>query len=491
MRSVTRLAAAMMVVRLLLLLLLLCTSGVAFRGGMMRPGAGFVAVWPQSSAVAPLQSSVFGGLAEKLGGLVELVSGQQTITEANIEDTLKEVKTILIDADVNLQVTNTLIQKVKEKALGMKVDAKQKPGEQFISLLAAELVETMGQAQTPLTRRSDGRPNIILLCGLQGAGKTTAVAKLANWAIKTSYGKKILLVAGDIYRPAAIEQLQTLGARLNIDVYTEGQGVSPVVISRNALKKANAEGYDTVIVDTAGRQAIDENLMNELKQIKNALTPDEVLLVVDAMTGQEAATLTAKFNGDIGITGAILTKMDGDTRGGSALSVRGVSGKPIKFVGVGEGMDDLEPFYPERMASRILGMGDIASFLEKAQGAIDLDKAAKIGKKMQKGDFDFDDFLMQSQSLKKLGGMGGMLRMMPGMAGKITDDQLFEAEKRMKRCEVIISAMTEEERSNPDLLVKQGGKKELLQEVGRRQRGSMGFSRYFLPTSFIQKKLYI
>ena len=241
-------------------------------------------------------------------------------------------------------------------------------------------------------------------------------------------------------------------------------------ISRRALSKAVSEGYDTVIVDTAGRQAIDENLMDELKQIKAAVSPDEVLLVVDAMTGQEAATLTAKFNGDVGITGAILTKMDGDTRGGSALSVRAVSGKPIKFVGVGEGMDDLEPFYPERMASRILGMGDIASFLEKAQASIDIDKAAKIGKKMQKGDYDFNDFLVQSQSVRKLGGMGGMLRMMPGMAGKITDEQLFEAEKRMKRCEAIIGAMTEEERSDPDLITKQGGKKELLQAALERRK---------------------
>ena len=449
-------------VRVLVLLLL---AGLA--AGLRSPGAWRLA----GSRSLPLASSVLGGLAEKLGGIVELVSGQTTITEANIEATLKEVKAVLVDADVNVQVTNTLIQKVKDKALGMKVDtSKQKPGEQFISLLAAELVETMGQVQTPLVRRSDGRPNVLLLCGLQGAGKTTAVAKLANWAIKQSYGKKILLVAADIYRPAAIEQLQTLGARLGVDVYTEGQDVSPVQISRRALSKAVSEGYDMVIVDTAGRQVVDAALMDELKQIKAAVTPDEVLLVVDAMTGQEAATLTAKFNGDVGITGAILTKMDGDTRGGSALSVRGVSGKPIKFVGVGEGMDDLEPFYPERMASRILGMGDIATFLEKAQESIDLDKAAKISKKMQKGDYDFNDFLVQSQSLKKLGGMGGMLKMMPGMAGKITDEQLFEAEKRMKRCETIIAAMTEEERSDPELLVKQGGKKELMQAAVERKR---------------------
>lgn len=248
----------------------------------------------------------------------------------------------------------------------MKVEASQKPGEQFINLLAAELVEVMGKEQDPLKRRSDGRPSIILLAGLQGAGKTTVAGKLANWCLTQAFSKKILLVAADIYRPAAIEQLQTLGARIQVDVFTEA-GLTPVQISRKALTKAIAEGYDTVIIDTAGRQVVDARLMDELKQIKAAVTPDDTLLVVDAMTGQEAATLTARFNDDVGITGAILTKLDGDTRGGAALSVRGVSGRPIKFIGVGEGLEDLEPFFPDRMASRILGMGDIKTMLEKAQ----------------------------------------------------------------------------------------------------------------------------
>eukprot|EP00597_Dinobryon_sp_UTEXLB2267_P003471 CAMPEP_0170069744 /NCGR_PEP_ID=MMETSP0019_2-20121128/8305_1 /TAXON_ID=98059 /ORGANISM="Dinobryon sp., Strain UTEXLB2267" /LENGTH=484 /DNA_ID=CAMNT_0010277867 /DNA_START=136 /DNA_END=1586 /DNA_ORIENTATION=- len=402
-------------------------------------------------------------------GIVEFISGQSTITESNIEDTLKEVKGILIDADVNLQVTNTLISKVKEKAIGMKVDSGKKPGEQFISLLAAELVDIMGQTQQTLSKRSDGRPNSILLLGLQGAGKTTACAKLANWALKQKYGTKILLVAADVYRPAAIEQLKTLGARLNVDVYSESLDANPVQICRRAFSKATSEGYDTVIFDTAGRQVVDEKLMDELRQIKSAVLPDEMLLVVDAMTGQEAATLTARFNQDVGITGAILTKMDGDTRGGAALSVRGVSGKPIKFVGVGEGMDDLEPFFPDRMASRILGLGDIQTLIEKAQTAMDFDKAAQIGKKMQKGDFDFDDFILQSQSVRKMGGMGGMLKMIPGMAGKITDEMLFEAEKRMKQTEIIVNAMTEEERKNPDLIVRVGGKKELVKEATDRR----------------------
>ena len=431
------------------------------------PRIGARALVTSEGSLTALQ--VFSGISEKLGGIVELVSGQDVITETNIEDTLKEVKTILIDSDVNLQVTNSLIEKVKQEAVGMKIDPKQKPGEQFISLLAAELVETMGKEQAPLAKRSDGRPNVLLMAGLQGAGKTTAVAKLANWAKKQEYAQKILLVAGDVYRPAAIEQLQTLGKRLDLEVYSEGQDANPVAIARAAMKKATSEEFDMVIIDTAGRQVVDDKLMTELKDIKAAVTPDETLLVVDAMTGQEAATLTARFNSDIGITGAILTKMDGDTRGGSALSVRGVSGKPIKFVGVGEGMDDLEPFYPERMASRILGMGDVATLLEKAKDAFDADKAAKIGKKMQKGDFDFNDFLLQSQSVKKLGGMGGMLKMMPGMSGKISDEQLFEAEKRLKRCEIIIGAMTEDEKADPELLCKQGGKKELVLAAANRR----------------------
>merc|ERR1711871_1041174 len=414
-------------------------------------------------------------LAEKLGGIVEFVSGQTTITEDNIEITLKEVKTNLLDADVNLQVTNSLIGKVKEKAMGMKVDSDRKPGEQFISLLAAELVDIMGSSQAPLIKRTDGRPTVILMAGLQGAGKTTAVSKLAKWAIDKKFCTKPLLVAADVYRPAAIEQLKTLGDRVGCDVYSEGTGSgsgdsNPVKLCRNAMKKAKEEGYDCVIVDTAGRQVVDKNLMSELAQIKAAVNPDDTLLVVDAMTGQEAATLTATFNEDIGISGAILTKMDGDTRGGAALSVRAVSGKPIKFMGIGEGLNDLEPFFPERMASRILGLGDVATLLEKAQAAVDLDAASKLGRKMQKGSFDFNDFLTQSQGVAKMGGMQNMLKMMPGMAGKISDEQFFELEKKMKRYEQIIGCMSEEERSNPDLLCKQGGKKELVREAADRKK---------------------
>eukprot|EP00607_Mallomonas_marina_P011127 CAMPEP_0182424974 /NCGR_PEP_ID=MMETSP1167-20130531/11281_1 /TAXON_ID=2988 /ORGANISM="Mallomonas Sp, Strain CCMP3275" /LENGTH=403 /DNA_ID=CAMNT_0024605227 /DNA_START=410 /DNA_END=1621 /DNA_ORIENTATION=+ len=327
----------------------------------------------------------------------------------------------------------------------------------------------MGESQTPLTRRTDGRPNIILLAGLQGAGKTTAAGKLAAWALSTSYGQKVLLVGADVYRPAAIEQLQILGERIGVDVYADPTSKKPVSICRKAIQKAISEKYDTVIVDTAGRQVIDNNLMEELKQIKAAVLPDEILLVVDAMTGQEAATLTSRFNKDVSITGAILTKMDGDTRGGAALSIRAVSGKPIKFVGVGEGMADLEPFYPDRMASRILGLGDIQTLLEKAQSAIDTEAAAQISKKMQKGSFDFTDFIAQSQAVRRMGGMGGMLKMMPGMSGKITDEQIYQAEQKLLRYEQIISHILPEEMNDPELLIREGGKKELVIEAARRR----------------------
>lgn len=352
----------------------------------------------------------------------------------------------------------------------MKVEANEKPGEKFISLLAKELVDIMGEQQTPLNKRTDGRPNVILLAGLQGAGKTTIAGKLSSWILKQQHSKKILLVAADIYRPAAIDQLQTLGARLQVDVFTEPDQ-TPVQISRKALAKALAEGYDMVIIDTAGRQVVDSKLMDELKQIKSAVTPDETLLVVDAMTGQEAATLTARFNDDIGITGAILTKLDGDTRGGSALSVRGVSGKPIKFIGVGEGMDDLEPFYPDRMASRILGMGDIMSLVEKANQAYSMEEGKEQAKKMQSGTFDFNDYLFQTQAMRTMGGVAGMMKNLPGgMARNFKEEDIYQLEQKFKRCEAIIAAMSPEERAQPDLVAAMGGKKELVQSAFARRK---------------------
>lgn len=311
------------------------------------------------------------------------------------------MKSILIDADVNLQVANSLIQAVKEKAIGMKVAPDTKPGQQFIGLLAQELVNTMGQAETPVIKRKDGRPTVIMLLGLQGAGKTTAAAKLARQLMKQGHSQKVLLVAADVYRPAAVEQLQTLGERLGVTVFSADEaGVgAPVSIARRAFSKATSEQFDTIIIDTAGRQVVDKKLMDELQQIKAAVLPDEALLVVDAMTGQEAATLTAKFNEDIGITGAILTKLDGDTRGGSALSVRGVSGKPIKFIGTGEGLDDLEPFYPRRMASRILGQGDIETVMDKAISALDQQVASEMTQRMALGTFTFNDYLSHIKTL--------------------------------------------------------------------------------------------
>eukprot|EP01031_Cornospumella_fuschlensis_P034531 gene34532-41811_t len=423
-----------------------------------------------------IRRNMLGNLAEKMLGVVELLSGVTTVTESNIEATLKEVKSILIDADVNLQVANTLIEKVKEQAIGIKVGKDTNPGQQFISLLARELVEVMGQAQAPLAKRSDNRPTVIMLLGLQGAGKTTAAGKLASYMLRNKHSSKILLVAADTYRPAAIEQLQTLGSRLNVEVFTDPES-NPVQIARKAMQKAREEGFDSVVIDTAGRQVVDSKLMNELQQMKAAVIPDEALLVVDAMTGQEAATLTAKFNQDIGLTGAILTKLDGDTRGGSALSVRAVSGRPIKFIGVGEGMEDLEPFYPDRMASRILGMGDVKSLVDKiSNSGIDQAEAMDATKRMIKGGFTFNDFLFQLRGLKKLGSISNVVKMIPGVAGKIDDKQLFEVEKRVKRAERIIGAMTEEEKLYPELLITlpTDPKKSLAIEADKRRRDLVG-----------------
>lgn len=352
----------------------------------------------------------------------------------------------------------------------MQVVKGQKPGDQFIGLLAEELMELMGKENAPLAKRKDSRPTTILMLGLQGAGKTTATAKLAKLVLKQKHSEKVLLVAADTYRPAAIEQLKTLGQRLGVDVYTEDPATSnPVKIAKNAFQKAKDEGYDMVIIDTAGRQVVDDKLMQELKQIKSAILPDESLLVVDAMTGQEAATLTLKFNEEIGITGAVLTKLDGDTRGGSAVSVRAISGKPIKFIGVGEGLDDLEPFYPDRMASRVLGMGDLKTLVERAQQSMKIDDVVSITQRMQTGAFTFDDYIAQLNQVKSIGGLGAMLKMMPGGAGAVSEEMLFQAEKKIKLGEKIVTAMTPEERANPDLLAPMTFTKANMKPVSERK----------------------
>jgi signal recognition particle subunit SRP54 len=393
---------------------------------------------------------MFDSLAENLESAWKKLRGQDKIKSSNIQDALKEVRRALISADVNVQVVTNFVREVEETAQGAGVISGVRPDQQFIKVVYDELVKTMGQTNVPLAHAKEA-PTVILMAGLQGAGKTTATAKLALHLQKEN--RSTLLVATDVYRPAAIDQLVTLGKQINVPVFELGIDANPVEIARQGIAKARELGVDTVIVDTAGRLQIDESMMDELANVKMAINPDEVLLVIDSMTGQEAANVTLAFHEKIGITGAILTKMDGDTRGGAALSVRAVSGQPIKFVGVGEKVEALQPFYPERMASRILGMGDVLSLVERAQEEFDIADAEKMTEKIMEARFDFDDFLKQMRIIKNMGSLGGLLKMIPGM-GKISGDQLKQGEDELKKAEVIISSMTKMERSDPDLLAK-------------------------------------
>jgi signal recognition particle subunit SRP54 len=393
---------------------------------------------------------MFDSLAENLESAWKKLRGQDKIKSSNIQDALKEVRRALISADVNVQVVTNFVREVEETAQGAGVISGVRPDQQFIKVVYDELVKTMGQTNVPLAHAKEA-PTVILMAGLQGAGKTTATAKLALHLQKEN--RSTLLVATDVYRPAAIDQLVTLGKQINVPVFELGIDANPVEIARQGIAKARELGVDTVIVDTAGRLQIDESMMDELANVKTAINPDEVLLVIDSMTGQEAANVTLAFHEKIGITGAILTKMDGDTRGGAALSVRAVSGQPIKFVGVGEKVEALQPFYPERMASRILGMGDVLSLVERAQEEFDIADAEKMTEKIMEARFDFDDFLKQMRIIKNMGSLGGLLKMIPGM-GKISGDQLKQGEDELKKAEVIISSMTKMERGDPDLLAK-------------------------------------
>ncbi|PSB04742.1 signal recognition particle protein [Merismopedia glauca] len=391
---------------------------------------------------------MFDALAESLESAWKKLRGQDKIRESNIQDALQEVRRALLAADVNLQVVKDFVTEVEKQALGADVIAGVKPDQQFIKIVYDELVKVMGDTNVPLAQ-AETSPTVILMAGLQGTGKTTATAKLALHLAKEN--RKTLLVATDVYRPAAVDQLVTLGQQIKIPVFEMGTDANPVEIARQGLAKAKEMGVDTVIIDTAGRLQIDGNMMAELAQIKETVQPHETLLVVDAMTGQEAANLTRTFHEQIGITGAILTKLDGDTRGGAALSVRQISGQPIKFVGVGEKVEALQPFYPERMAQRILGMGDVLTLVEKAQEEIDIADAAKMQEKILKAQFDFSDFLKQMRLMKNMGSLGGLLKMIPGM-GKLSGEQLQKGESELKKAEAIISSMTKEERQNPDLL---------------------------------------
>ncbi|MBD2312648.1 signal recognition particle protein [Desertifilum sp. FACHB-1129] len=391
---------------------------------------------------------MFDALADRLESAWKKLRGQDKISEANIKEALREVRRALLEADANLQVVKEFVSEVEKKALGAEVIAGVRPDQQFIKIVHDELVEVMGEANVPLAH-ADTAPTIVLMAGLQGTGKTTASAKLALHLRKLE--RSCMLVATDVYRPAAIDQLLALGQQINIPVFEMGSDADPVEIARQGVERARAEGVDTVIIDTAGRLQIDQDMMAELARIKETVQPNETLLVVDAMTGQEAATLTRTFHDQIGITGAILTKMDGDSRGGAALSVRQISGQPIKFIGVGEKVEALQPFYPDRMASRILGMGDVLTLVEKAQEEVDLADAEKMQEKILTAKFDFTDFLKQMRLLKNMGSLGGLLKMIPGM-GKISGEQLEQGEAQLKRAESMINSMTMEERRDPDLL---------------------------------------
>jgi signal recognition particle subunit SRP54 len=393
---------------------------------------------------------MFEALSDRLESAWKTLRGQDKITESNIKDAVREVRRALLEADVNLQVVKEFVSEVEKKAQGAEVIAGVRPDQQFIEIVYNELLNIMGESNVPLAE-ADTAPTIVLMAGLQGTGKTTATAKLALHLRKQE--RSTLLVAADVYRPAAIDQLITLGKQIDVSVFSLGKDANPVDIARQGVEKAKADGINTVIIDTAGRLQIDANMMAELAQIKAAVQPHEVLLVVDAMTGQEAANLTRTFHDEIGITGAILTKMDGDTRGGAALSVRQISGQPIKFIGVGEKVEALQPFYPDRMASRILGMGDVLTLVEKAREEVDLAEAEKMQEKILSAKFDFTDFLKQTRLLKTMGSLGGIMKLIPGM-NKVSSDQLEKGEQELKKAEAMINSMTPEERKDPDLLAK-------------------------------------
>lgn len=390
---------------------------------------------------------MFENLGDRLQNAIDKIKGYGKISESNIDEVTREIRLALLEADVNYKVVKEFIGKVKEKALGEEVQKSLKPSEQFVKILKDELVELLGGEKKDLI--ISGNPAVLMLVGLQGSGKTTTIGKLANM-LRKKYNRKPLLVACDVYRPAAIDQLKQLGRELNIEVYSEGTN-NPVDISRNAIKYAKENGFNYVLIDTAGRLHIDNELMDELDNISSEVNPDEVLLVVDSMTGQDAVNVIEGFNNKLALTGAILTKLDGDTRGGAALSIRHLTNVPIKFIGVSEKMDGLQEFHPERMATRILGMGDIMTMLERAEEVIDQDEAMKAAKKIQKGDFDLEDFLDQLKQIKKLGPLENLIKMLPG-AKKLGLNNIKIDPKDMAHIEAIILSMTPYERRNPDCL---------------------------------------
>ncbi|TAL59391.1 MAG: signal recognition particle protein [Bacteroidetes bacterium] len=390
---------------------------------------------------------MFENLSERLEKSFKLLKGQGRISEINIAETLKEVRRALLDADVNFKIAKLFTDTVKQKAIGQEVLKSVNPSQMIVKIVHDELVELMGGDKTDINIKIN--PSIILIAGLQGSGKTTFSGKLAKWT-KTKRGKTPLLVACDIYRPAAIEQLKIIGTQVEVPVYTEDGNMSPVVIARNAIKEAKTKGYDLVIIDTAGRLAIDEEMMNEISSVKHAVNPHEILFVVDSMTGQDAVNTAREFNERLDFDGVVLTKLDGDTRGGAALSIKSVVNKPIKFVSSGEKMDAIDIFYPARMADRILGMGDIVSLVEKAQEQFDAEEARKLQKKIAKDQFDFNDFITQIQQIKKMGNVKDLMAMIPGIGKAVKDLDIDD--NAFKGIEAIIKSMTPEERVNPVVL---------------------------------------
>ncbi len=391
--------------------------------------------------------AVFSSLGEKLNHVFSKLTKRGKLTELEIKQAMREIRIALLEADVNLKVVKDFVAKVSEKAVGQDILKSLSPAQQVVKIVHEELVELMGSTNSKLAVASNP-PTVIMMCGLQGAGKTTLTAKLA--ALLKKQGKKVLLVACDVYRPAAIDQLKTVGEKAGCEIFTLGQ-INPVEISKRAIEHAKRFGFDTVIIDTAGRLQIDDKLMRELEDIKSAVNPDEILLTVDSMTGQVAVEVAETFNERLDVTGVVLTKLDGDTRGGACLSIKAVTGKPIKFASVGEKIGDIEPFHPDRMARRILGMGDVLSIIEKAQEAITEDDVKKMEKKLKENSFTLQDYLEQFEMVKKMGGVGSVLNLMPG-ANKMKINEGDIDEKKIERIKAIILSMTKKERKNPDIL---------------------------------------
>ena len=390
---------------------------------------------------------MFENLTDKFDRAFKVLKGQGQITEINVAESLKEVRRALLDADVNFKTAKNFTNSIKEKALGRDVLTSVSPGQLMIKICHEELIRLMGGNEVELDLKTN--PSVVLMSGLQGSGKTTFTGKLGNY-LKTKKKKKVLLVACDVYRPAAIDQLHVLGEQLDIEVYSDKEEKKPVNIAQAAIKKAKAEAFNVVIIDTAGRLAVDEAMMNEIEGLKNTISPAETLFVVDSMTGQDAVNTAKTFNERINFDGVVLTKLDGDTRGGAALSIKEIVNKPIKFVGVGEKMDALDVFYPSRMADRILGMGDVVSLVEKAQEQFDEKEAKKLQRKILKNQFDFNDFLSQLQQIKKMGNVKDLMGMIPGMGKAMKDTDI--PEDAFRGIEAMIHSMTPQERSNPGLL---------------------------------------